>query len=46
MNIVKEYMDEETKIRIHKDYIDTNEQKQTKEIIISLMINFLRNELQ
>lgn len=44
MNVVKEYMDEKTKIRIHKDYVDTNEQKEAKEIIISIMINFLRNE--
>ena len=30
MNIVKEYSDEKTKIRIHDDYIDTNEQKELK----------------
>jgi hypothetical protein len=44
MNIVKEYSNEKTKIRIHDDYIDTNEEKKIKEIIISLMISQLKND--
>ncbi len=44
MNIVKEYLDEKTKIRIHDDYIDTKEQKEIKEILISLMVNHLKNK--
>ena len=42
MNVVKEYYDEKTKIRIHDDYI--NDKKETKELIISLVVNFLKNK--
>ncbi|MBR2588493.1 MAG: hypothetical protein IKD77_04725 [Bacilli bacterium] len=44
MNIVKEYFDEKTKIRIHDDYIDTNDNS-VKEIIIAIMINSLKNNI-
>lgn len=43
MNIVKEYSNEKTKIRIHDDYIDKNEQKNIKEMVISLVLNQLKN---
>lgn len=42
MNVVKEYYDEKTKIRIHDDYI--KDKKETKELIISLVVNFLKNK--
>lgn len=41
MKVVKEYIKDKTKIRIHDDYIDTDDKKQIKEIIISLIINVL-----
>lgn len=41
MAIVKEYIDENTKIRVHSDYID-EDSKNTKELIISLVINYLK----
>ncbi len=41
MNIVKEYIDEKTKIRIHDDYI-SEDSKNTKEMLISLVINYLK----
>ena len=43
MNVVKEYTNGSTKIRIHNDYINTGEEQKVKEIIISLMINRLKN---
>ncbi|MGN1311632.1 MAG: hypothetical protein ACI4U4_01305 [Bacilli bacterium] len=42
MNVVKEYVDEKTKIRIHDDYI-SEDSKDTKEMLISLVINYLKN---
>lgn len=37
--IVKEYIDEKTKIRIHNDFCSTkDEEKEVKEVIISLFI--------
>lgn len=44
MQVVKEYLDGKTKIRIHSDYIEAKEQQVFKEIIISLVINFLKNQ--
>ncbi len=45
MNVVKEYYDEKTKIRIHDDYIiKDKDKKETKELIISLVVNFLKNK--
>ncbi len=41
MGVVKEYIDENTKIRIHSDYIN-EDSKSTKEMIISLVINYLK----
>lgn len=41
--IIKEYENEKTKIRIHDDFVDKNEEKKIRETIISLMINFLKN---
>jgi len=43
MSIVKEYYDQKTKIKIHNDYI-TNENKEIKEMIISLVINTIKND--
>lgn len=42
MNVVKEYEIDRTKIRIHDDYI-SKECKNTKEMLISLAINYLKN---
>lgn len=42
MNVVKEYVSEKTKIRIHDDYI-SEDNKNTKEMLVSLVINFLKN---
>ena len=42
MNIVKEYVDDKTKIRIHDDYI-SEDNKETKEMLVSLVINYLKN---
>lgn len=42
MNVVKEYSDEKTKIRIHDDYI-SEDSKNTKEMLISVVINYLKN---
>ena len=42
MNVVKEYIDDKTKIRIHDDYI-SQKNKETKEIIISIVIEYLKN---
>lgn len=44
MSVVKEFTEENTTIRIHNDYINTDEQNKTNEIIISLMINTLKNK--
>lgn len=44
MNVVKEYYDEKTKIRIHDDYIKDKDKKETKELIISLVVNFLKDK--
>lgn len=41
--IIKEYENEKTKVRIHDDFVDKNEEKKIREILISLMINFLKN---
>ena len=42
MNVVKEYEIDRTKIRIHDDYI-SQENKDTKEMLVSLVINYLKN---
>lgn len=42
MNVVKEYEIDKTKIRIHDDYI-SQESKDTKEMLVSLVINYLKN---
>lgn len=42
MNVVKEYSEGKTKIRIHDDYVSENS-KNTKEMIIGLVINYLKN---
>ncbi len=41
MNIVKEYVDDKTKIRIHADYI-SQDSKATKEMLVSLVINYIK----
>jgi len=43
MNVVKEYIDDRTKIRIHDDFI-SKENKETKELIISIVIEYLKNK--
>lgn len=43
MNIVKEYTLDKTKIRIHNDFI-SQESKDTKEMIISIVMNYLKNK--
>ncbi len=42
MNVVKEYVNDKTKIRIHNDYISKDD-KETKEMLVSLVINYLKN---
>ena len=42
MNVVKEYINDKTKVRIHDDYI-SQDSKATKEMLISLVINYLKN---
>ena len=42
MKVVKEYIYDKTKIRIHDDYISQGN-KETKEIIISIVIEYLKN---
>ena len=42
MNVVKEYITDKTKIRIHDDYI-SQDGKDTKEMLVSLVINYLKN---
>lgn len=41
MNVVKEYVRDKTKIRIHDDYI-SKDKKETKEMLVSLVINCLK----
>ena len=41
MNVVKEYVIDKTKVRIHDDYI-SQENKDTKEMLVSLVINYLK----
>ncbi len=43
MQVVKEYVKDRTKIRIHDDYI-TKESKETKELIVNLVIDYLKNK--
>ncbi len=43
MHVVKEYIKDKTKIRIHSDYI-TQENKTTKEMLVSLVINHIKNK--
>lgn len=43
MNVVKECEIDKTKIRIHDDYINL-EGKDTKEMLVSLVINHLKNK--
>ena len=43
MSVVKEYKNDNTMIRIHDDHINTDEKNKAKEIIISLIINLLKN---
>ena len=43
MSTVKEYINEKTKIRIHNDYI-SKDGKNTKEMLVSLVINYLKNK--
>ena len=38
---VMEYFDEGTKIRIHDDYVKDEEKQVVKEMLISIMINYL-----
>lgn len=42
MNVVKEYEIDKTKIRIHDDYI-SQESKDTKDMLVSLVINYLKS---
>ncbi len=42
MNVIKEYEIDKTKIRIHDDYI-SQDSKNTKEMLVSLVINYLKN---
>lgn len=42
MNVVKEYVNDKTKIRIHDDYI-SQDSKETKEMLVSLVIYYLKN---
>ena len=42
MNVIKEYEIDKSKIRIHDDYI-SQDSKNTKEMLVSLVINYLKN---
>ena len=42
MGIVKEYMENKTKIRIHDDFVGTEDEKRIKEIVMSLVINKIK----
>ena len=42
MKGIKEYVNDKNKIRIHDDYI-SQENKDTKEMLVSLVINYLKN---
>lgn len=44
MNVVKEYFIAKTKIRIHDDFINNAEQKEIKELLVSLAIEQLKND--
>ncbi len=44
MSVVKEYLDDKTKIKIHNDFINTEEKDTIKEIIISMMIENIKNK--
>lgn len=43
MGIVKEYVESKTKIRIHDDFIETEDKRRVKEIVMSLVINQIKN---
>lgn len=43
MSVVKKYLIDKTKIRIHDDYIGTEEKTKIRELIISLIINKVKN---
>lgn len=45
MSVVKEYLTDETKIRIHDDYIGTEEKTKIRELIISLIINKVKKNV-
>ena len=42
MGIVKEYIENKTKIRIHDDFVGTEDEKRIKEIVMSLVINKIK----
>ena len=42
MGIVKEYIENKTKIRIHDDFVGTQHEKRIKEIVMSLVINKIK----
>lgn len=44
MSVVKEYFEDKTKIKIHNDFINTEEKDTIKEIIISMMIENIKNK--
>jgi len=45
LSVVKEYIDKGTKIRIHDDYLETEDKKnEIKDIIISLILGKLQEE--
>ena len=42
MGIVKEYIENKTKIRIHDDFVGTEDEKRIKEIVMRLVINKIK----
>lgn len=42
MSVVKEYLKDKTKIRIHDDFVGTEDEKRVKEIVMSLVINKIK----
>lgn len=44
MSVVKEYFNDKTKIKIHNDFINPDEKDIIKEIIISMMIENIKNK--
>ena len=42
MGIVKEYIENKTKFRIHDDFVGTEDEKRVKEIVMSLVINKIK----